>query len=64
MEIIIDTICEYEGLSKCPDSYTKKCYTCKNNKIMEYKDVPMEILLLHKIFGEIPEEAIKLHKER
>jgi len=65
MECTIDVICKYEGLGedRCPDSYTAKCYTCKNNEISKFKDMPIEMLLLHAVFGEIPEEALKLNKE-
>lgn len=65
MECTIDVICKHEGLGEesCPDSYTAKCYTCENNQISKFKDVPIEILLLYAVFGEIPEEALKLNKE-
>lgn len=65
MECTIDVICKYEGLGedRCPDSYTAKCYTCKNNRISEFKDVPMEILLLHAVFGDIPEESKEIDIE-
>lgn len=65
MECTIDVICKYEGLDEdhCPDSYTAKCYTCKDNRISEFKDTSMEILLLHAVFGKIPKEALKLNNE-
>lgn len=67
METTIDTICKYKGLrwDSCPDSYTAKCYTCENNQISKFKDVPIEILLCLVIGkGEIPEDALKLNKEK
>lgn len=66
MEVTIDTICEYEGLGEdhCPNSYTAECYTCENNQISKFKDVPIEILLCLTIGkGKIPKEALKLNRE-
>lgn len=67
MEVTIDTICKYEGLDdeSCPDSYTAKCYMCEHNQISKFKDAPIEILLCLAIGkGKIPQEALKLNKEK